>query len=137
MRGIQEHNPNTGNAIDDYIISLDAYVREAYKRLQETVTATIQSIRLPDFTKSINRLNNQNVKLFSDVNHMLRDITPIFRGIASSMNEMMSRIRASFNNLYETMRDLNVSELLSQAEQKCLEALEHFCSARLVHLLRF
>ncbi|MDY8164015.1 hypothetical protein [Bacillus thuringiensis] len=126
MRGIQEHNPNTGNAIDDCMISLDAYIRESHKRLQETVTAIIQSIRLPDLTKSINRLNDQNVKLFSDINHMLRDITPIFQGIASSMNEITSTIKASFNNVYETMRDLNISELLSQAEQKCLEALEHF-----------
>ncbi|WP_236830352.1 hypothetical protein [Bacillus thuringiensis] len=78
MRGLQEHNPNTGNAIDDCMISLDAYIREAHKRLQETVTAIIQSLRLPDLTKCINRLNDQNVKLFFDINHMLRDITPIF-----------------------------------------------------------
>ena len=57
---------------------------------------------------------------------MLHNITPVFQGITASINEMMSKISTSFNKIYEVMRDLNVPELLSKVERKCLEALEYF-----------
>lgn len=112
VRGIQEYNPKTGSVIDDCIISLDAYINTINKRIQEAITNTIQSIRVPDLTKNIN--------------HMLHNITPVFQGITASINEMMSKISTSFNKIYEVMRDLNVPELLSKVERKCLEALEYF-----------
>lgn len=51
VRGIQEHNPNTGSVIYDCIIAFDVYINKINKRIQETITDTIQLIRIPDLTK--------------------------------------------------------------------------------------